>query len=184
MLIRKSEKKDLSEKIRKAIDGQEVDFRDNKEGCLSILKNDIHTPVNIINERLNAAEQEHAAEDGKAGCRLYMEVLAAKDLTKTYVRGDTAVTALKNVSFQVDKGEFIAIIGASGSGREIIDLLLAPCFLQGPGCIHTDLQSSCFDHYFGDNKSSRFKTAQPEPDGNHKSRRNVDRHGPFPLFRC
>lgn len=59
MLIRKSKIKDLSEKIRKAIDGQEVDFRDNKEGSLSILKNDIHTLVNIKNEQLNAAEQEH-----------------------------------------------------------------------------------------------------------------------------
>lgn len=60
MLVNKNEIKDLSEKIRKTIDGQEVDFRDNKEGPLSILKNDIHTLVNIKNEQLNAVEEEHA----------------------------------------------------------------------------------------------------------------------------
>lgn len=60
MLIRNSEIKELSEKIRKAIDGQKVEFRDNKEGSLSILKNDIHTLVNIKNEQLSAVEQEHA----------------------------------------------------------------------------------------------------------------------------
>lgn len=54
MLIRNSEIKELSEKIRKAIDGQKVEFRDNKEGSLSILKNDIHTLVNIKNEQLSA----------------------------------------------------------------------------------------------------------------------------------
>lgn len=37
---------------------------------------------------------------------IYMEVLTVRNLTKTYGKGDTAVTALKNVSFQVNKGEF------------------------------------------------------------------------------
>ena len=47
MLIRKEEITELSKGIRKAIDGQEIDIRDNKEGALSILKNDIHTLINI-----------------------------------------------------------------------------------------------------------------------------------------
>ena len=43
VLIRDKEVTALSDKIRECIDGEEVDFRDNKEGSLSVLKNDIHT---------------------------------------------------------------------------------------------------------------------------------------------
>lgn len=64
MLIRKQEIKELSDGIRKAIDGQEIDIRDNKEGVMSILKNDIHTLINIEKEQRNKAreEQEHLSE--------------------------------------------------------------------------------------------------------------------------
>lgn len=58
MLIKKSEITTLSENIRKAIDGQLVDFRDNKESPLSILKNDIHTLVSLKNEQMNSAALE------------------------------------------------------------------------------------------------------------------------------
>lgn len=49
-----------------------------------------------------------------------MAVLEVKELTKIYGKGDTAVTALDHVSFCVNKGEFIAIIGASGSGKSTL----------------------------------------------------------------
>lgn len=58
MLIKKREVTELSDKIRKAIDGQSVDFRDNREGKLSILKNDIHTLVNLKNEQADAFLKE------------------------------------------------------------------------------------------------------------------------------
>ncbi|MBQ6806818.1 MAG: HAMP domain-containing histidine kinase [Lachnospiraceae bacterium] len=58
MLIKKSEITGLSENIRKAIDGQDVDLRDNREGALSILKNDIYTLVNIQKEQKNFAQKE------------------------------------------------------------------------------------------------------------------------------
>lgn len=44
-----------------------------------------------------------------------MEILRVEDLTKTYGKGETKVNALDHVSFSVKKGEFVAIIGPSGS---------------------------------------------------------------------
>lgn len=58
MLIKKREITSLSDSIRSAIDGKDVDFRDNQEGVWSILKNDINTLVNIKNEQMNSAKLE------------------------------------------------------------------------------------------------------------------------------
>lgn len=46
-----------------------------------------------------------------------MEILRAEDLTKIYGTGENQVVALDHVSFSVNKGEFLAIIGPSGSGN-------------------------------------------------------------------
>ena len=49
-----------------------------------------------------------------------MNILQVQNLCKTYGRGETQVNALKNVSFQLDKGEFGAIVGESGSGKSTL----------------------------------------------------------------
>lgn len=49
-----------------------------------------------------------------------MTTLSVEGLTKIYGSGDTAVTALDHVSFTVEKGEFVAIVGASGSGKSTL----------------------------------------------------------------
>ena len=49
-----------------------------------------------------------------------MTVLNVNQLTKKYGVGESEVVALDNVSFSVEKGEFVAIIGASGSGKSTL----------------------------------------------------------------
>lgn len=49
-----------------------------------------------------------------------MEILKVENLCKQYGKGESKVTALDNVSFTVNKGEFVAIVGASGSGKSTL----------------------------------------------------------------
>ncbi len=49
-----------------------------------------------------------------------MEILKVENLCKNYGKGETLVKALDNVNFIVEKGEFVAIVGASGSGKSTL----------------------------------------------------------------
>lgn len=53
-----------------------------------------------------------------------MEILKVENLVKTYKNGATNINAVDHVSFSVQKGDFVAIVGASGSGKSTLLHLL------------------------------------------------------------
>ncbi len=53
-----------------------------------------------------------------------MEILKTKDLCKSYGIGEIKVEALKNINISVQRGEFVAVVGASGSGKSTLLHLL------------------------------------------------------------
>jgi len=56
--LKRNEITTLSADIRKIIDGQAIDLRDNREGAFSILRNDIHTLASLKNEQVDALQRE------------------------------------------------------------------------------------------------------------------------------
>ncbi len=67
-----------------------------------------------------------------------MEILKVENLTKVYGKDSTKVVALDHVSFSVEKGEFVAIVGASGSGKSTLLHLIGGVDRPTSGKVYID----------------------------------------------
>lgn len=67
-----------------------------------------------------------------------MEILRTENLCKTYGSGEYAVHAVNNVSLSVEKGEFVAIVGASGSGKSTLMHMIGGVDIPTSGHIYVD----------------------------------------------
>ena len=65
-------------------------------------------------------------------------VVAAKDITRRYGQGDTAVDALRGVSLDVERGKLTAVMGPSGSGKSTLMHILAGLDKPTSGTVSID----------------------------------------------
>ena len=86
-----------------------------------------------------------------------MEILKVESLTKIYGKDDNKVVALDNVSFSVQKGEFIAIVGASGSGKSTLLHLIGGVDRPTSGKVYIDGKDI---YKFDDDKLAIFRRRQ------------------------
>ena len=78
-----------------------------------------------------------------------MALIEVKNVIKTYATGEAAFNALNNVSLSIEKGEFVAIMGTSGSGKSTFMNMLGTLdkpnsgsyYLDGIDVLHLDSDS-------------------------------------------
>ncbi|MCR5223818.1 MAG: ABC transporter ATP-binding protein [Bacilli bacterium] len=86
-----------------------------------------------------------------------MEILKVENLTKVYGKDSTKVVALDHVSFSVNKGEFVAIVGASGSGKSTLLHLIGGVDRPTSGKVYIDGKDICS---LSDDKLAIFRRRQ------------------------
>ncbi len=86
-----------------------------------------------------------------------MEILKVENLTKIYGKDENKVVALDNVSFSVEKGEFVAIVGASGSGKSTLLHLIGGVDRPSYGKVYIDGKDI---YSFNDDKLAIFRRRQ------------------------
>ena len=67
-----------------------------------------------------------------------MEILKVENLSKIYGKGENQVKAVNDINFTVEKGEYIAIVGASGSGKSTLLHLLGGVDKPTNGKVYID----------------------------------------------
>ncbi len=67
-----------------------------------------------------------------------MEILKVENLVKTYKEGKDEFNAVDDISFSVEKGEFVAVVGASGSGKSTLMHMIGGVDRPTSGKIYID----------------------------------------------
>lgn len=67
-------------------------------------------------------------------------ILRAQGLKKVYGIGEARVCALDGVSLEVERGEFVAVVGTSGSGKSTLLHMLGGLDVPTSGCVEVDGQ--------------------------------------------
>ena len=67
-----------------------------------------------------------------------MNLITLENICKKYNQGELAVMALKNINLTIQKGEFVSIMGTSGSGKSTISKLIQRLYLPEGGKISVD----------------------------------------------
>lgn len=83
----------------------------------------------------------------EAGPSSRQTILAAENLTRTFLSGDEEVVVFENLSFEVQRGELVALVGESGAGKTTLLHLLAALDTPTRGEV-----------YFSGDKLSEFKS--------------------------
>lgn len=86
-----------------------------------------------------------------------MEILRVENLIKVYGKDESQVVALDNVSFSVEKGEFVAIVGASGSGKSTLLHIIGGVDRPTSGKVYID-EKDIFD--LNDDELAIFRRRQ------------------------
>lgn len=85
---------------------------------------------------MEALAEEWAADLDNKGGMMIMPMLKLKELCKTYNQGELEVLALNKIDLEVEEGEFVSIMGASGSGKSTMMNIL--------GCLDTPTEGAYF----------------------------------------
>jgi putative ABC transport system ATP-binding protein len=75
--------------------------------------------------RTKGRDAEVAMADPSIGPAAQASAVSARDVTRRFGEGDTAVEALRGVSLEVPAGQFTAVMGPSGSGKSTLMHILA-----------------------------------------------------------
>ncbi len=86
-----------------------------------------------------------------------MEILRVENLCKQYGKGENKVMALDHISFSVEKGEFVAIVGASGSGKSTLLHLIGGVDRPTSGKVFIDQKDI---YQFNDDELAIFRRRQ------------------------
>jgi putative ABC transport system ATP-binding protein len=70
--------------------------------------------------------------------RMVQPIITTRNLSKVYHAGKIEVLALRDVSFQIEPGEFVSVVGPSGSGKSTLFYVLGGLTQATSGSVHID----------------------------------------------